>query len=331
MPLGGDAQRAQPRLPAGRVRAAPRAVAQIGHHGRRQLLPLPVGQGRVVDHVVGVRPAEDLQEVLPALAVGAGEVGEQLVADVRARAVAAPVAGAGVIDLDVRRPGPPRRQQPLLLPVEGRRDFRQQAAELAGGQVEAPLAQLLQQERLGDVVVVVLVQDEGVQVGAVVAAGEHVGRQRGQQGAAVGGHKPLPAVAGDVGAEDQLLDDVVLVALGGRARRGVGHRQGHLLVDDQQGVLGALGGAGALVPGAGGRRRRGLFEAAGGQGRAGAEALEAGDLVAQLLQELLLVPDDLQQALDQGGAFLRGNLGEAEVHTINRGKRRQPAALPRGY
>src|SRR5205807_9758366 len=112
------------------------------------------------------------------------------------------------------------RQQLLLLLVEGLVALGEDAVELAGGQVQAPLAQLLQQQRLGDVVVVVLVQDEGDQVRAVMTAGEHVGGQGGQQGAAVGGLHALPQVTGDVGVEHQFLNDVFLVALGDRPQIG---------------------------------------------------------------------------------------------------------------
>src|SRR5206468_10956181 len=50
----------------------------------REFQPPPVGHRRLIDLRVGVRPAEDFQEVEPALALGAGEEGEELVPDLRA-------------------------------------------------------------------------------------------------------------------------------------------------------------------------------------------------------------------------------------------------------
>ena len=91
----------------------------------------------------------------------------------------------------------------------------QDAAELAGGDVDAQLEQLFQEQRLGDVLVVILVEDEADQVGPEVAAGDDVGRQGGDQGLAVGGLPTFAAVAGDLGADDQILDDEVLIALEG--------------------------------------------------------------------------------------------------------------------
>ena len=210
-------------LPGRRIRQRLRALAQSLHHRRRQLLPPPVRHGHLIDHIVGVRPPEDLQEVEPALAVGALEAGEQLVADVGAVAVVSLVPRPGIIHLHVGRDRQGRRQQLGLLLVEGLGLLGEDAAELAGGDVDAQLVQLLQEQRLGHVLVVILVQDEADQVRPEVAAGQDVGGQGGDQGSAVGGLPAFAAVAGDLGPEDQILNDEVLVSLedrppaGGRA------------------------------------------------------------------------------------------------------------------
>src|SRR5262249_17746490 len=83
-PRPSDPQASQAGPPSGQARQATRAPTKPVHHGQRQLLPPPVRYGRLIDHIVGVRPPEGLQEVEPALAVGAGEGREQLAADLEA-------------------------------------------------------------------------------------------------------------------------------------------------------------------------------------------------------------------------------------------------------
>lgn len=99
VPLRGDLQFLQPGSPRGRVRKFTRALAELLPHGLRKFLPLVVGCCHVIDHVVGVRPMQDLQKVPPALAVGALEGGEQIVADVGAVAVVSLVTRPRVVDL----------------------------------------------------------------------------------------------------------------------------------------------------------------------------------------------------------------------------------------
>ena len=114
----------------------------------RRWLPVPVSPGHVVEHVVGVGPAQDLQEVLPALAGGALEVGEQVVADVGAGAVLAPVAGAGVVHPDVLGPGQSGRRLSLNSRARGAQSgcsaVKFRSVLLAGGRPMAPLHHLAQ-------------------------------------------------------------------------------------------------------------------------------------------------------------------------------------------
>ena len=75
------------------------------------------------------------------------------------------VPGPGVVHLDVGRDRQGRRQEFGLLLVKGVLPLGQDAAELAGGDVDAQLVQLFPEQRLGDVLVVILVEDETDQVG----------------------------------------------------------------------------------------------------------------------------------------------------------------------
>jgi hypothetical protein len=294
VPLPGDLPRLQVRIPSGPVREVARALAELPAHGLRELLPLPVGRRHLIDHVIDVRPTQDLQEVQPALVVGALERGEQIVADVGAVAVSSLVPRPRVVDLDVSRDLQTRRQQLVLLPVERLLLLSQDPAELAGGDRDAQLEQLLQEQRLGDVLVVILVEDETDQVRPEVAAGDDVVRQGGDQGLAVGGLPAFAAVAGDLGAEDQVLDDEVLVPFEGRLRGYIGDRDDDLVGDDQLGGLGSLGGPGSFLAGLGRLAGR-SFEATGSDHGTRFQALEASDFVFELLDAFLLGADDLEQ------------------------------------
>ena len=155
------------------------------------------------------------------------------------------------------------------------------------------------------------------------------------------------------GREDQLLDDEVLVALEDGPLRAVGQRDDDLLGDGQSGGLGALGGAGAFGLGIAGRPGRRL-EGAGGDPGPGLEALEAGDLVFEemdpllvlldafllaadlifeLLDPLLLEVDDVEQLLDQRRPFGLRDVGQEDLHARIRPATPRPICprLLRGY
>ena len=310
----------QPRLPGGRVRERLRTPAESVHHRLRQLLPLPVSPCGLVDHVVGVRLPEQFQEVEPALARGAGEAGEELIADLGAGAIVPLVPRPGVVHLDVVRDRQGRRQEFGLLLVEGRVLLGEDAVEFAGGDVDAQLVQLFQEQRLGDVLVVVLVEDVTDQVRSVVAAGQDIGREWGDQACAVGGQPAFATVADDTGLEDQILNDEVLVSFEDGLIRVVVQRDDDVLGDGQLGGLGALGGAGPFGIGVAGRPGRRL-ERAGSDPGSGLETLEAGDLVLELLDPLfelldalLLKGDDVEQLLDQRRALDLRDVGQQNRH-----------------
>ena len=111
------------------------------------------------------------------------------------------------------------------------------------------------QQRLGDVLMVILVEDEADQVGPEVTAGDNLRGQRGDQGLAVWGLPAFAAIADDTGLDDQILDDEIFIALEGRPGR---------LVDEGNdcprsvmvnwAVLDLLSDPGRFRPGAGGCR-----------------------------------------------------------------------------
>lgn len=97
-----EAQTVQVGLPGGPIGEVPRPGGQRGNQGQGQFLLGEVGQRHFVDHLVLVAAAQHLQEVDPALAGGAVEVSEEVVADVSAVALLPFVAGHRVIGVDVR-------------------------------------------------------------------------------------------------------------------------------------------------------------------------------------------------------------------------------------
>ena len=226
----------------------------------------------------------------------------------------------GVVDLDVGRDRQRRRQKFGLLLVEAGLPLGEDAAELAGGDVEAQLPQLFQKQRLGDVLVVMLVEDETDQIRPEMAAGRDVDRQRSHHASSVGGQPALAAVADDPRREDQILDDEVLVALEDRPLRRLGETDDGLLGDGQPGGLGPFGGAGPLRIRVASRPGRPL-QSAGGDPGPRLETLEAGDLVFEELYPLLelhdslvLEIDDVDQPLNQRRAFDLRDVGRWNPH-----------------
>ncbi len=180
---------------------------------------------------------------------------------------------------------------------------------MAGGDVDAQLVQLFPQQRLGDVLVVILVEDEADQVGPKWLPGMTSAGKGGDQVLAVGGQPAFAAVADDAGADDQILDDEVLVALEGGPGRRVDQRDDDLVGDGQLGGLGPLVGPGPLLAGSrGGRggvsRRLGAI-----MGRV-LRPLRRAISSSSSLDAVLLVADDIEQLPHQRGAFGFRDLGQ---------------------
>ena len=103
--------------------------------------------------------------------------------------------------------------------------FNEDVVDLACGDDDASLGQLVLQQRLRDVVVMILVQDITDEHWTEVLAGQHVGGQRRQQALTVGRDDAFAEIAGDLGPDHQFLNDEFFIALGHRAA-GVHARRG---------------------------------------------------------------------------------------------------------
>ena len=138
-----DRQFRQPGLPGRLVGKLLGTLAQLLDQGRGKLLPFPVSQGRFIDRVPTLAAVQDLQKVQPALAVGALETGEQIVADHRAIAIAPLVSGSGIIRADVHCRLQPRCPHFVFLLMEKVLVLRQQAIEFAFGNIHTVIVQTL--------------------------------------------------------------------------------------------------------------------------------------------------------------------------------------------
>ena len=129
-----------------------------------------------------------------------------------------------VVHLHVGRDRQPSGQEFGLLLVKGVLRFGQDPAELAGGDVDAQLVQLFPKQRLCDVLVVILMDDERDQRRSKVAVGSDVGRQFGHHVLAVGGLPAFAAITDDPGADDEILNHEVFVTFDDRSGWRVGQR-----------------------------------------------------------------------------------------------------------
>jgi hypothetical protein len=173
MALALDPQRIEMGFPAGdacdrrrglRLKALQRCLGQP--------LLVQVGQRMLIEGIGDVPGMEQLQEVDPALAAGAGKPGEPVVADLRHIAIVALVARPGVIHADVAAERKPGDQHLVLFRQKRVVGTAEQGVDLPGGDVDAPLAQLLVQQWLGDMAVVMLIEQVAAQFRAEVPAVE---------------------------------------------------------------------------------------------------------------------------------------------------------------
>ena len=114
--------------------------------------------------------------------------------------------------------------------VEGLVVRGEEVAELACGDIDVPLVELAEEQRLGDALVVVLVHDEALQGRSEVSIVEVCG-QFGDEGFTGGGVISSQAVAGIEGFDEEILDDEVAVAAQARAGRQVLRRDDGGVVD----------------------------------------------------------------------------------------------------
>ena len=86
-----------------------RGVGKSGYHGTGERAPAHVGERRVVDDVVGVPGAQQVEKVQPALALPRAKLGEIVIADMGAEPVPPGMPCAGVVH---RHPGRCRKSRP---------------------------------------------------------------------------------------------------------------------------------------------------------------------------------------------------------------------------
>ena len=202
--------------------------SEPGDHQPREAPAAHVSQRLVVDHVVGGASPQKRQEVQPALRAGGGEPGKISVADVRAGAVHALVAGAGVIDRDPRRALEPALKHTGRLGQEVLLAGDEKTHDLALGDRHPEVAQMRDDPRYRHLARVILSEHEAPELGAEVAD-----RPRGQSRhhrPTIRGDPAFTVVADHVRTQDQLLDHVGLVSLEPRAG-GNGRLEHPLLVD----------------------------------------------------------------------------------------------------
>ena len=106
--------------------------------------------------------------------------------------------------------------------MKGVFSFGQDPAELAGGDVDAQLVQLFPKQRLCDVLVVILMDDERDQRRSEVALWQDIGRQPSHQVLAVGSLPAFAAVTDDLRTNDEILDHKVFVTFEDRSDRPLG-------------------------------------------------------------------------------------------------------------
>ena len=198
------------RLPLGRQAADHRPGERAAAH---------VGQRRVVDHVVGVAGAQQVEEVEPALGRPRAEPGEVVVADLRAEAVAASVACAGVVHRDPGSGLQPRPQHVTAFDQKTVLAIDQQPHHLALRDAETHRAQLGGQPLHRYLTLMVLQQSEAAQLRPEMA-GDAL-RQRRHHPPPVRRHPAFPAIADHLGAQHQVLDDEGVISFEPRARRHV--------------------------------------------------------------------------------------------------------------
>ena len=247
------------------------------------------------------------------------------------------MARTGVVDRDAAANLQAGHQQLVLLGEKPVVVAAEQRVDLTDRDVDVPLAQLLVQQRLGDVAVMVLVEHVATKLRAEVPAVE-ARRQLAEQQCSVRCLPDLPAIAGVVGLDAHVLHDEIAIACEARVL-GNGERRCKLdrLMDRQLPGLAVLGRPGTLarlaistvnvvvdtvvifVPvGVTARITVGLglgFHSARFKLRLCFLSLEHGYFVAHLLDDLCLLAVFLKQMLDLAQQLLhqRAPLGVGNV------------------
>src|SRR4030042_4518788 len=176
-----------------------------------------VHQGVLAPHVFLVRRPQQLQKVHSALALSGGERGEQRVGDHGGIGVFPQVPRRRVVGLERARHLPRRRQQGVLLLVKRAGTFRQQAVDLAGRDLDAQVQQFFVNQRLRDVVVMILIEYVSAEPRPKLPL--DLCRQGGRPAGAVGQQVAQPPGEDIMGFDLQVLYHEVLATVISRALR----------------------------------------------------------------------------------------------------------------
>ena len=194
--------------------------------------------------------------------------------------------------------------------------FRQQAVDLAGRDVDAQVQQLFVNQRLGDAVLMVLIEHVTAEPGPKMPC--DVFRQRSRPAGAVGQEVPQPPVANVMRFDLQVLDHEILVAVlaGALGQPFQGQRDG--LVNDQPARLPPFGRTGPFAPPLLLVRRIGVrrIQRARADRRPPRQPFHSGDLVAQRPNLRLLFFDHSQQAVHQWRPFFRRHLDVSNLDRL---------------
>ena len=186
--------------------------------------------------------------------------------------------------------------------------FRQQAVNLARGDVDSQVQQFFADQRLRDEVLVMLIDDVAPQRGPEMPA--DVRGQRGRSARPVGQKIAQTPIEDIVGLDPQILNHEVLVAVLRRARRKPLDGDRDYFVNGQFPGLLALGRAGPLAPTPLLVRWIGMrrVKRTRADCRPPRQSLQAVDLLTQAVDFRLLLGNHPHQALHEGGPLLRRQL-----------------------
>ena len=156
-----DAEAVEMRLPSGLVgKVCPGLRRQLADHGSGEGTATHVAQGRIIDHVVGMSGAQEIEEVQPALAGPRAEPGEAVVSDLCAEAILSGVARASIVHRDPCRRLQAGPQHLTVLDEEVTLAVNQQTHDLALRDADPDGAQLRGQPLHRHLALVILQQYE---------------------------------------------------------------------------------------------------------------------------------------------------------------------------
>lgn len=213
-----DAEPVQMHLPGSMIgELFRRGVGESADHRAGERASAHIGERRVVDDIVGVAGAQQVEEVQPALALPRAEPGEIVIADMGAESVPSGMPRAGVVH---RHPGRCRKSRPqdvAVLRKETVLSLDQQPHHLPLGDRHPKGPQLCRQPLHRHLPLVMQHQHEAAQFRAEMA--HHPRRQRREDRSPLRCHPPLPPVADRPRLQNQILNQKALIPLEPRARR----------------------------------------------------------------------------------------------------------------